>query len=211
MIHIASGKDYKKKKAYINTLTKNRDVVSLSRNETSKEVLMNYALGNSLFGDLLAVIAEDVISGGEIEFSNEELLKLKESENMFIFSEDKLLAVAEKKYKKYGETVFFEEKKVAQVAKFNSFAIADAYGAHDKIKAWTLYREAIEKGIEPEAISGILFWKIKSMLLSPSKAFKEDELKMHSSSLVSLYHKSHRGEMDFVIGLEQFILASLSK
>ncbi len=195
----------------MNTIMKNRDVIRMSGSEVNKEALMNYALGSNLFGDLLTIVTDDLITSGDIDFSSEELLALKESENMFIFLEDKLLVAGEKKYKKYAEVVRFEEKKAPPVAKFNTFAIADAYGVGDKMKAWIMYREAIEKGIEPEAISGVLFWKIKNMLLTETKTFREDALKRQSSELVTLYHKAHRGERDFIIGLEQFILSSLSK
>ena len=97
------------------------------------------------------------------------------------------------------------------IPKINVFGIADAFSNRNKIEAWILYREAVSQGIPPEEISGIIFWKIKTMILSGSKFFSLDELKNNSSELVSLYHNAHRGESDFVIGLEQFILNSLGK
>jgi predicted RNA methylase len=42
------------------------------------------------------------------------------------------------------------------------------------------------------------------------KVFSKEELKNNSSLIVYLYHKAHRGEFDFYIGIEQFILNSLS-
>ena len=94
--------------------------------------------------------------------------------------------------------------------KFNIFGITDAFAKHDKVMTWVLYRRGIEGGVEPEAIAGILFWKIKTMILSGNYLFDKDELKRQSSRIVSIYHKAHRGESDFSIGLEQFILSSLS-
>ena len=73
-----------------------------------------------------------------------------------------------------------------------------------------MYREGVESGIEPEAIAGILFWKIKTMILNGSRMFSIDELKNQSSKIVSIYHLAHRGEVDFIVSLEQFILTSLS-
>ena len=49
------------------------------------------------------------------------------------------------------------------------------------------------------------------MILNGTKFFSKEELKKASSELVSIYHKAHRGEYDFTISLEQFILSSLSK
>lgn len=211
MIYILVGTDYKKRSTYLNDLAKDIDVIRLPESEISKEIIMNYAGGVSLFGGASQVVIEGLIRSGEINFTDDEFKRLKDSINTFVLLEDKLLVTTEKKYKKFAEIIRFEEKKIVQTPKINTFAIADAYGAHDKIKAWILYREAIESGVEPEPISGILFWKIKTMILNGTKTFSMDALKKQSSELTSLYHKSHRGESDFVVGLEQFILSSLSK
>lgn len=208
MIYILAGNDTKKKNIYIKTITKNRDVISVPAHEATKELLDIHALGVSMFGESPAIMLENIISSNTIILSDQDLKKLQDSQTIFIFNEDKLLVASEKKYKKYAEIMRFEEKIVAKKPVFNTFAIADAFGVRDKVKAWILYREAIEAGIEPEPISGILFWKIKSMILSGKPS---NNLKKQSSALVSLYHRAHRGECDFVIGLEQFILSSLSK
>jgi len=203
--------DNKKKSVYLKTLTKNSDPIVLRDSDVSKEAINNYAGAASLFGDKLVVVVENIISEGKVFLNDEELKQLKDSQNTFIFIEDKLLASNEKKYKKFAEIVSFEEKKTVQAPKINTFAIADAFGQQDKIKAWILYREAVDAGVEPEPISGILFWKIKTMLLNGTRVFTPEALKKQSSELVSLYHRAHRGETDFVIGLEQFILSFLSK
>ncbi len=143
--------------------------------------------------------------------SKDDLTFFKDSKTIFIFLEDKLLASEQKKYIKYAQVEKFEEKKIIQVPKVNTFAIADAFARHDKIGTWMLYREAIEAGTSPEAISGILFWKIKTMILEGTKTFSINNLKNQSSAIVSLYHRAHRGESDFTLGLEQFILTTLSK
>ncbi len=73
-----------------------------------------------------------------------------------------------------------------------------------------MYMSIIEKGEAPEAIAGMLFWKIKTLLTgSSTKPFTRPELLQASSSLVDIYHKSHRGECDMEQALEQFILTTL--
>jgi DNA polymerase III delta subunit len=128
-----------------------------------------------------------------------------------VFVEEKLLVGEVKKYKKYAVIEDFSIESVKQVSKTNVFGIAEAFSRKDKIGTWVLYRDAISKGVAPEEISGIIFWKIKTMLLNGARVFSVPELKKVSSELVSLYHKAHMGECDFVIGLEQFILSTLNK
>lgn len=210
MIYFLVGDDTKSKSDYIKEITRGRESSFLSGADLDKGLILSYGTNISLFGGLKALVMENVLREDVIVFDTTEWELLKESETVFIFKEDKLLATDQKKYKKYGDIKIFESKKKVEKEKFNVFQITDAYASRDKINAWTLYRKGIEAGVEPEAIAGILFWKIKNMMLSSAKIFNKDELKYNSSSIISIYHKAHRGEVDLSIGLEQFILNSLS-
>lgn len=210
MIHILIGGDIRNKGNYIKDLTNNRENIFIGENNIGKDFIMSCCYGIDLFNKSSFVVLENILNGGDINFSTEELVRIKESNTLFIFKEDKLSVVLQNKYKKYGEIKIFEEKKVIQTIKFNVFNITDAFANKDKILAWTLYNKAIVEGIEGEAIAGIIFWKIKTMLLNGSNVFSQDDLKQQSSKIISLYHKAHRGELDLSLGLEQFILTSLT-
>ena len=210
MIYILVGDDTKSRNDYIKELTIGREVSFIGGQDLNKNLILRYSTNVSLFGELSTLIIESALKEETIILDALEWNLLKESETIFIFKEDKLTVSDQKKYKKYAEIKIFETKKVAVKEKFNTFQITDAYAKRNKITAWTLYREGIEEGVEPEAIAGLLFWKIKTMILSNSSVFNKDELKRNSSSILSIYHKAHRGEMDFIVGLEQFILSSLS-
>ncbi len=210
MIYILVGSDLKKKTLYVKKLSGDQDRVFLSYDNITKELLQNYANSNSLFGEVPVILIENLIGEGDLVFSPEELEEFKNSQTTFILLEDKLLMVDEKKYKKYAEIEKFDIKEIKKVPVNSIFEITDSFARKDKVKTWTLYCEAVEAGVGPESISGMLFWKIKTMILNNSKAFPLDVLKKQSSELVSLHHKAHRGEVDFIVGLEQFILDSLS-
>lgn len=210
MIHILVGGDTINKGNYIKELTKKLESIFLGDVLVSKDSIMSYCYGIDLFNKSSFVALENVLGGGDINFSAEELVRIKESNTLFIFKEDKLSVAVQNKYKKYGEIKIFEEKKVIQTPKFNVFSITDAFANKDKVLAWTLYNKAIVEGIEGEAIAGILFWKIKMMLMNGSNVFDKNDLKKQSSKIISLYHKAHRGELDLSLGLEQFILTSLT-
>jgi hypothetical protein len=210
MIYILLGNDIKNKSLYIKELTENRENFLFRDNDIDKGLIMSYSNNTNLFNVSPVIILENVLSGERITFGEKELMSLKESETIFVFKEDKMSAADQKKYKKYGEIKSFEDKKTIPSQKFNVFSITDAFANRDKILTWVLFRKGLDEGIEPEAIAGVLFWKIKSLILSSSRVFSKEELKRQSSSIVSLYHKAHRGECDFSISLEQFILSSLS-
>lgn len=209
MIYILSGNDTKKKNVYLKKLFKENQPIFVPEASITKEELLNHAGSVSLFGGSPIVVIENILNEENIILSPEDILILKNSETIFVFMEDKLLAPEVKKYKKNAVIEDFIGQDLKQKPKMN-FGIADSFSRKDKIGTWVLYRDAILLGTSPEEISGIIFWKIKMMLLNGTKFFSTDELKNRSSELISIYHRAHKGECDFVIGLEQFILSSLS-
>lgn len=210
MLYILVGNDINKKKSFVKEINKNKEIIFVSNDKLSKEVVLNYAQSVSLFGSSQMILIDNLITSKEISFSKEELDLIKNSGTIFVFLEDKILSVDKTKYSKFAEIKSFDKKEEKIIPKIDVFAITNAFERKDKIKTWFLYRQAIDGGIEPEAISGVIFWKIKMMILNKGRFFKEEELKNQASEIVSLHHRAHRGEVDFVIGLEQFILSSLS-
>jgi len=162
----------------------------------------------------------------EVMFDN--IDAIADSPNIFIFCEGKLTKEVLKKIEKKAEKVTEYESEVEKPKEAGSFfALADALGARDKKRLWTLFRDAMEKDAVPEEIHGILFWQAKVLALAEktetageaglnpfvySKAkrsvgnFKEGEIDILLSKLVSMYHDAHRGKVDFELELEKLAL-----
>lgn len=210
MIYIISGDDLEKKTKYINDIVSSKDFYLFDSKQLNKNILLEYASTQSLFGESPVVIVDNLLNDSSFDFNKNDLEILSQSNSVFIFKEDKILALQEKKYSKYAEIKKFDIKKGIKKEKFNSFSIADAFGRRDKFATWSLYRLSVEYGIEPETVCGIIFWKVKSLILNGSKLFSENELKTISSEILSLYHKAHRGEGEMSILIEKLILSSLS-
>lgn len=210
MIYIFSGNDNKSKNSEIKKLFGNKEFFSIKKEESVKEKIFEYSNTKSLFGDSPVVVVENFFDE-KYSFSKKEILDLQKSETVFIFIENSFSSANIKKYEEFAKIFFFEEKKEKKIETNISFEIANAFGVKDKMKAWILFNQAIEKGVEPEQISGILFWKIKSLSESRQNVFSREEIKRSSSLLVSLHHDAHLGKKDFVVGLEQYLLFVLSK
>lgn len=211
MIYIFSGGDTKSKNLKIKALSKDREIIILRDSEVSKDILLDYSTTESLFGDLVSVVVNNILKNESFTFSKNELEIMFSSQTIFFFLEDKLPVALSKKYDKFAKIENFEEKIIKKREDNISFDIAQAFEKKDKIKAWILYNQAVEKGVEPEAITGILFWKIKMLAGQKGGLFTKDELKNCGGKLVSIYHKAHLGEIDFILSLEQYLLSVLSK
>lgn len=112
--------------------------------------------------------------------------------------------------------------------KIDFFEFADALGKKNKRGLWVLFQDALAEQVPAEEVHGIFFWQVKSMLLAkkcktPAEANmkpypfqkareyarnygKESELENLAGKLVSMYHEAHRGNIDFYVALEKFIL-----
>ena len=199
----------------------------------SEQLLQEYLGGQGLFIQKYIVWLDGIFDDKDMRESAREFLPdMQSSQNIFIVLEKKFDAATLKDIKKYAEkTVEIEGASAAagksQRTSFSIFTLADAVGARDKKDAWMLYRQAIDLGMSPEEIVGTLFWQVKMILLAQvarsadeagikefpfSKAkryalnYSHEEAQALSSSLISLYHDAHRGEVNFEIGLEQLIL-----
>ncbi|MEK7574833.1 MAG: hypothetical protein AAB511_01220 [Patescibacteria group bacterium] len=137
----------------------------------------------------------------------EKLPAIAISENFFIFCEhgaDKATLTA---LKKASGTIQAFEKKTVSKESFNVFSLSDALKARDRKKLWVLYQKALRNNATPESLSGILFWQVKTLLTGRASNFSKTELETLARRLISLYHDSHRGLVDFEVGLERFVLS----
>ncbi len=124
-------------------------------------------------------------------------------------------------------------KKPAQKQKISPFAVCDGLVERNGKRAWLAFRQALLAGQDAEEIFYRIFWQIKSLLLVKKLSgagvkdlkkesglhsfvvqkalyalpkFTEEELINQSFELVKIYHGARKGEEEFEIGLEKFLV-----
>lgn len=189
--------------------------------------LRELAAGRGLFASRYIVLLDSICGNKE---TKEEVLgalpAVKESENIFIALESALDAPTKKKIEDLADKTQEFGSVAAAKPEQNFFALADAFGARDRERLWVLYEKAVWGGASPEELSGIIFWQIKSVILAQTESntsaglspfvyqkskrygqnFSLSETFSLARNLITLYHNSHRGLVDFETGLEHFIL-----
>lgn len=112
------------------------------------------------------IIVVDEIDGEAQELLLKKAKDMKESNHVCIVVSDKLLKKELDTFEKFAEKVqeFSEVKKTAE--RFNTFALADAFGKRDKKSLWIGLLNAYTNDIAPEEIAGVLFWQVKNIVLA---------------------------------------------
>lgn len=203
---------------------------SMTAENWDTSVLEGNLGGQGLFSNKYIIFLDRVTEHAE---AKEELPSfipaMKESANIFIVLEGKVLADLKKAFEKHAEKVVGSDLAESKNKKldFNIFALADALGARDRLRAWKIYREAVDNGIESESIIGTLFWQAKSIALAsaaPSASaaglspfvytkskryaaqYSKEEMNALLTRLITLYHDGHRGLADLELATEKLLL-----
>jgi|SRR3989344_8588049 len=215
MIYLFSGDDSNNKlKAYekfSESIPKNTEVFFVSRNDFNKTQIESLYSGSGLFFTKSAVIFSNILEYGETrDFILEKLQLMGQSSNSFIFLENKLskpiLDTFKKVESKRRELNIFELPKEKK-EKFDNFLVANAFEKKDKLNMWIYFRQAMDRGVGMEELIGVLFWKIKDMLLKEKfSKFSEHELKNSASCLSYLLPQARREGLDAESAFEQFLL-----
>ena len=212
MIYLFSGNDSSNKlKAYekfIKSVSVGAETFFLSRNNFNKMQIESLYSGSGLFFEKSIVIFSNIFEYEENrDFILEKLELLGRSRNSFIFFEDKLSKPILDTLKKAGAQLNIFELPKEKTEKFDNFLVAKAFEKKDKLNMWIYFRQAIDKGVGMEELAGVLFWKIKDMILKKNfSKFSEVELKNFAARLSYLLPEARKKGFDAESAFEKFLL-----
>ncbi len=203
--------------------------------ENWSEGYFNEALsGVGLFAPKNIVVLDSLVASADS--SESVMMRIDElsaSENICIIIEEKIKAAALKKIEEKSEKVQeFNfgggDADGGSKKEFpKTFAFADAVASKDKKKSWAIFQTLMKEGMAAEEIHGVLWWQFKSVQLARvnksakeaglnpfvyrncqtfSKKWEDAELQNMLLGLMSMYHKAHRGEVDFLSEIETLCL-----
>lgn len=215
MLYLFCGNDSKNKlKAFENfskDIPKKTEIFSVSRNNFDEMQIESLYSGASLFSAESAVIFSNILEYEETrDFVLEKLELMGQSNNSFIFLEGKLNKPILDAFNKVGpkrlQLNVFELPK-EKTEKFDNFLLANAFANKDKLNLWIYFRQAMDAGVGMEELVGVLFWKIKDMILKKNFGkFTEAELKSFAAKLSYLLPEARKEGRDAETAFEKFLL-----
>lgn len=215
MLYLFSGDDTKNKilnyEKFIKSIPARTETFFINKNDFNPVQIESFYSGVSLFSALSAIVLQNIFESEEARIFILDKLKLMgESENSFIFLEGKLnkpiLDAFKKVEPKRLQMNVFELPKEKK-EKYDNFLVANAFANKDKLNTWIHFRRAMDVGVGMEEIIGVLFWKIKDMLLKKNfSKFSEEQLKAFASNISYLLPEARREGRDAESAFEQFLL-----
>ncbi len=176
--------------------------------ELTEDKIRELVSGQGLFSNKCVIFCDNIFSDVEArEIAGQFITELKDSPNIFILLEKQpIKKIFEKLEKNAEKSQEFEEKNTGAKKEWGDFALANAVGARNPLKAWKEYRVLVERDPELEKIHGQIFWKVKQMVLYKTPVFSTTELRVMLRKLALMYHGAHRGNVDLELSLEKFLL-----
>lgn len=215
MIYLFFGNDTKlKRKTYLDfmkSIPEGANIFDIHKNNFDSMQFESLYSSNSLFFAKSVVVLNNLFENEDIkETVLANLANLEKSVNDFIVLEGDLKKAELDAFKKARAEINLFEKKEIKKQTFNTFILANNLGDRDKLNIWINLQRAYKEGVAVDAIVGILFWKVKDMILKKSfQKFSLEELQKIARELPFLLSTSRLSSKDDQVSLEQFLIKIL--
>ena len=205
----------------------------LAREDVSENALLEAASAGGLFVSRLLVLIDDpypkarAVADEEFEdvrrptsdvgrqtSNTSDLIEeytdmLAASDNAIVILAPKLAAAQAKKLAAKAKIEYKFDLPLAQKDSrggFNS-ALVNALAERAEEKLWLEIVRALRAGDPPEMLHGLLHWKARDLMEKGGRAWKPQEARVLSLSLISLLQDSRRKGLDLSQSLERFALS----
>ncbi|KKP85652.1 hypothetical protein A3B84_00505 [Candidatus Nomurabacteria bacterium RIFCSPHIGHO2_02_FULL_35_13] len=212
MIYLFCGDDVKNKRSnyekFMKSVPIGTETFFIGKNDFNSVQTENFYSGSGLFFTKCVVVFTNIFEKEEtLDFILNKLNLISESKNNFVFLEGKLNKPVLDAFKKSRAEINVFELPKEKKEKFNSFLLANAFGEKNKLNLWIYFRQAMDNGVAMEELIGVLFWKVKDMLLKNNfSKFSESELKNFAGKLSYLLPEARKEGKDAESAFEQFLL-----
>ena len=182
-----------------------KDAEEIKWDAMSSDELLSLASMQSMFGGAQTFLLVGALNSERQEEFLDIAEALVESPHTFIFEEEKLLKASTIALEKAGAKIEVVTKTAAKERGYDPFGLTYALASRDKKKLWLGLTASLAAGEKPEAIAGLLHWKVRQELERATGAKRKSLINL-SRQIVFMYHDSHRGAGSLDLLLERFAL-----
>ena len=229
MIYLFHGSDVEKARAKAfewvakaRAKEPNLAYVRLAREELTPTALEDVALSGGLFVKRLLILIDDPFPSTRAVNEEEEreegentgnlleehLDALAASDNAIIILAPRLAAAKAKKLAAKAKVEYkYDAPAAREDARGFNTNLVNALSARSREKLWLEINRALRAGDAPEMLHGLLHWKARDLMEKGSRAWKPQESRQLSLTLIALLQSSRRRGLDLALSLERFALS----
>lgn len=227
MIYFFHGSDSEKARrqafAFVDAARKKQPEAAylrLAREELSPAALEEITSAGGLFVSRLLVLLDDPFPAARASSEDDEdapeasallddyIDALAASDNAVVVLAPKLAAPKAKKLAAKATKEYKYDKAASREAArgFNS-GLVNALAARDGAKLWLEVARSLAAGDAPEQLHGLLHWKARDLLEKGGRAWKAEEARALSLTLIELLMQARRTGVSLGESLERFALS----
>ncbi len=204
MLHVIVSDNLEERIKNRNSLIKDfKGVIYIDDSNSSISYLKEY-LYPSLFNDNGYVIhGKFILENSYLDLDKNIIKSFVSSPTIFILEDNTLPSSFIKTLQKEGAFIY-QGKDQKKVSKTNTiFEIANIFSLLDKKDKWLLFQKSIKEH-SPEALIGILYWKLRSLM--DTKANSRELYKSLYKKLIYSHKDSWQKGTPLSLAIEKFIL-----
>jgi len=166
-------------------------VVRITPDVYEPSLLEEYGGGQSLFAPRVLVILDGILDVTEQKKTMCAVLPaLADSENVFLCVAGELSPADQKLLETHAKEKHHFPAVQKKKEEFPVFVLANAVAGRNAEKLWVLYHEALFASVAPEALRGMLHWKVRDLMGKGSGGYTKEELSALSRGLIGLFEES---------------------
>lgn len=184
------------------------ELFKITTENWSEGKLEELLVSRGLFEEKYTVVLDNLFEKKDIkEFILSKLKALADSDQVFLHLEGKVDATTLKKVEKSAKQAQEFKKAESKKREIDIFSITDKLAEKNKKNLWISYIDLLSRGAGAEEIHGVLFWKVKTMILNGTRTYTKEELRRMLEMLVDMTHRVRQGEGEIHIMLEKWVLS----
>lgn len=193
--------------------------VRLAREELTDAALEDVASAGGLFVQRLLILIDDPYPKARAADAEEDeeaapsvfeehLDALAASDNAMVILAPKLPAAKAKKLVAKAKVAYrYDAPAPREDARGFNAGLVNALASRSRERLWLEINRALHAGDAPEMLHGLLHWKARDLMEKGSRAWKPQESRQLSLTLIGLLQDSRRKGLDLALSLERWSLS----
>lgn len=206
MLYLFFGTDSKTARSKAHSHIGNTEsLLKVTPDTYDEQLIWSVLSGSDLFTPYTHIMFDGLWGDSRTRESFESVVPQLHDAQIKAYALEGSLELAARKFFERNNATLFQYDVPKGVAGRPDFSLAQAFADKKRAEAWVAYQRALMQGAAPEAIHGMLFWKLKQIIQGNTTRSKASVRGLVSQITELPLNARERG-VEFEYALERFLL-----